>query len=516
MPGPLQNEAMSEASEHSSTARRRNWWILTGSILAAMGLFSSVFLVVLEVILDAAPYLGALYLLFALVIVIGLLLLVVGFIHRRRFPDPERKEFAAKLRFTVDLAKRSHFYAIVSTFMTSLLVLALLSFGSYKSYRATESASFCGELCHSVMHPEWTTYQTSSHARVACVECHIGEGVDWFVKSKIDGLRQIWAVTTNSFSRPIPTPIHNLRPARETCEQCHWAQKFIGYKELVRAYTLSDEENTPHRLRMLLKIGGEQAGFMKGSGIHYHMLMAAKVEYIATDERRQDIPWVRVTRADGSVSEFDDVDYPLSEADKATAEVRTMDCMDCHNRPAHQFAAPMSSVNMAIEQGAISRSLPYVKVQAVQALSQQYGATDEAMVGIANDLRNYYREEYPQFLEDGSEELAQAIQAVQAIYQRSIFPAMQADWSAYPDNIGHHYSPGCFRCHNERMQSAAGENIFTTCDKCHLILAQGESIDEVNVNFRTGLAFVHPEDDSTIEDYQDCVDCHTGGGGVYE
>jgi hypothetical protein len=255
---------------------------------------------------------------------------------------------------------------------------------------------------------------------------------------------------------------------------------------------------------------------MKGSGIHYHMLIASKVEYIATDERRQDIPWVRVTRADGSVSEFNNVDYPLSEADKATAEVRTMDCMDCHNRPAHQFKAPMSSVNMAIEQGAISRSLPYVKVQAVLALSQRYETTDEAMVGIANDLRNYYREEYPRFLEDGSEELTQAIQAVQAVYRRSIFPTMNADWSAYPDNIGHHYSPGCFRCHNESMQSAAGEHIFTTCNKCHLILAQGESIDEVNVDFRTGLAFVHPEDGSTIEEYLDCVDCHTGGGGVYE
>ncbi len=506
---------MSETSGRPA-ARRRNWWMLTGSILTGMGFFSSACLIVLEAMLEAAPYLGALYLLFALVILIGLLLIAVGFIHRRRVPDPDRKGIVATIRFTLDLAKRSHFYAIVSIFMVTLMVLVLLGFGSYKSYRATESASFCGELCHDVMHPEWTTYQTSSHARVACVECHIGEGADWFVKSKIDGLRQVWAVTIQSYSRPIPTPIHNLRPARETCEECHWPQKFIGYKELVRAYTLSDEDNTQHKLRMLLKIGGEQTGFMKGSGIHYHMLIASKVEYIATDERRQDIPWVRVTRADGSVSEFNDVDYPLSEEARATAEVRVMDCMDCHNRPAHQFMAPMTSVNMAIEQGAIPRSLPYVKVQAVRALSRKYETTEGAMVGIANDLRNYYRESYPEFLEEGSEDLTEAIQAVQALYRRSIFPAMDANWSAYPDNIGHHYSPGCFRCHNERMQSAAGENIFTTCNKCHLILAQGESIDEVTVDFREGLAFVHPEDGSTIEEFQECVDCHTGGGDIYE
>ncbi|MDH3521175.1 MAG: NapC/NirT family cytochrome c [Myxococcales bacterium] len=507
---------MSEANEYSSTKRPRNWWLLLGSILIGMGLFSSVFLVVLEAILTAAPYLGVLYLLFALAIVVGLGMLLVGVIQRRHVADPQRKGLIAKIRFTLDLAKRSHFYAIVSIFMAGMFVLALLSFGSYKSYRATESASFCGELCHSVMHPEWTTYQTSSHARVACVECHIGEGADWFVKSKIDGLRQVWAVTVNSFSRPIPTPIHNLRPARETCEECHWPQKFIGYRELVRAYTLSDEENTAHRLRMLLKIGGEQTGFMKGSGIHYHMLIAAKIEYIATDERRQNIPWVRVTRSDGSVTEFDSLDSPLSEAEKAGAEVRTMDCMDCHNRPSHQFMAPMSAVNMAIEQGAIPRTLPHIKVQAVRALSHEYKTTDQAMVGVANSLRNYYREEYPQFVENGSEDLTRAIQAVQAIYRGSIFPEMHASWSAYPDNIGHHYSPGCFRCHNESMQSAEGENIFTTCTKCHLILAQGESIDDVKVDFRTGLAFVHPEDGATIEEYVDCVDCHTGGGGVYE
>ena len=267
---------------------------------------------------------------------------------------------------------------------------------------------------------------------------------------------------------------------------------------------------------MLLKIGGEQTGFMKGSGIHYHMLIASSVQYIAMDERRQDIRWVRVTRADGSVTEFNDVDNPISEEEMAAAEVRGMDCMDCHNRPAHQFKAPMTSVNIAIEQGAIPRSLPYVKVQAVQALSKKYETTDEALVGIANDMRNFYREEYPQFLEDGNDDLAQAIDAVQTIYQSSIFPMMKADWSAYPDNIGHHYSPGCFRCHNESMESETGEHIFTKCSNCHLILAQGESIDDVNVDFRTGLEFVHPEDGATIDEYQDCVDCHTGGGGVYE
>jgi hypothetical protein len=490
--------------------------LLLGLLLVVSGFLSGLFLFALEMILEAASYLGALYLLFTAVFLLGVALVPLGLLNGRNGAKGRPKKRSWNVHFEFDLAKRKHLYATLALLISGPLVLFLLGFGSYRSYQATESPGFCGQLCHSAMHPEWTTYQTSSHARVACVECHIGEGADWFVKSKIDGLRQVWAVTVNSFSRPIPTPIHNLRPARETCEECHWPQKFIGYKELVRAYYLADEENTPHRLRMLVKIGGEQTGFMKGSGIHYHMLIASKVEYIARDPRRQDIAWVRVTRADGSVSEFDNVGEPLTDAEKAALELRTMDCMDCHNRPAHQFLSPMSSVNMALEQGAMPKSLPYVKVQAVKALSERHETTEEAMVGIANYVRNYYRKEYPEILENRSEELTQAIQVTQAIYRRSVFPAMNADWSAYPNNIGHHYSPGCFRCHNEDMKSSDGEVIFTTCNKCHLILAQGESVDEVSVDFHEGLAFVHPEDGSTIEEYMDCTDCHTGGGDVYE
>jgi hypothetical protein len=511
----MQGKSMTENSETPHVKHRRNWLLVLGIVLTLGGLFSGLFLFGLELMIEAASYLGALYVLFTAVFLIGVALIPLGLLNGRNGAGSKPKKRSWNVHFEFDLANRKHLIVTLALLISGPLVLFLLGFGSYRSYHATESPGFCGELCHSVMHPEWTTYQTSSHARVSCVECHIGEGADWFVKSKIDGLRQVWAVTVNSFSRPIPTPIHNLRPARETCEECHWPQKFIGYKELIRPYYLGDEENTAHRLRMLLKIGGEQTGFMKGSGIHYHMLIASTVEYIATDERRQNIAWVRVNRADGSVSEFENVGMPLTDAERAELEVRTMDCMDCHNRPAHQFRSPMASVNMALEQGAIPTSLPYIKVEAVKALSQPHETTEEAMVGIANYLRNYYREEYPEVLEGQSEDLTRAIQATQTIYRSSIFPVMGADWSAYPDNIGHHYSPGCFRCHNEDMQASNGEIVFTECNKCHLILAQGEFIDEVSVDFTKGLPFVHPEDGATVDEFMNCVDCHTGGGDVY-
>jgi hypothetical protein len=155
-------------------------------------------------------------------------------------------------------------------------------------------------------------------------------------------------------------------------------------------------------------------------------------------------------------------------------------------------------------------------VQAVSALDTNYDTTDEAMVGIANAIRAYYREEHPEFLEDGAPMLRETIQELQEIYKRSIFPEMKARWSAYPDNIGHLESPGCFRCHTDTMEAADGETVFTTCNKCHVILAQGDSIAKVNVDLDEGLVFVHPEDSSEMEEYESCSDCHTGGKSLYE
>jgi nitrate/TMAO reductase-like tetraheme cytochrome c subunit len=464
---------------------------------------------------ESAPYLGVLYLLFTAVIVAGFILIPAGMLlERRQQKSATRRGSLSEFRF--DLKVAEHRYVALSLLVSGVLVIVLSSVGAYKSFQATESSEFCGQLCHSVMNPEWVRYNASPHARVRCAECHIGSGADWFVRSKLSGLRQIWATAVDSFSRPIPTPIHDLRPARETCEECHWRRKFTGYKELVRSYFLSDEENTQHQLRMLVKIGGEKTTFLKGSGIHYHMLIASQVEYIATDERRQEIAWVRVSRADGSVSEYRNEENGLSEEELAQFERRVMDCMDCHNRPSHQYPPPMQVVNEAIEEGSISQEIPFIKVQAVAALDRSYATPEEAFVGIANELREYYRDEYPEFLDKRRDELRRAIQKVQSLYGETIFPEMKADWSAYPDNIGHRDSPGCFRCHSDTMVADDGQTIFTTCNKCHLILAQGETIDQVNVNIEEGLPFIHPEDFDTIEEFTLCSDCHTGGAAVYE
>jgi nitrate/TMAO reductase-like tetraheme cytochrome c subunit len=462
----------------------------------------------------SSPYSGILYAFASLMLLAGFALIPLGMLwERRRQRHGRRRPLSV---FRIDLENREHRYVALTLALGFTALMLLVGIGSYKSFQATESAEFCGQLCHDVMQPEWVRYRESPHAQVACADCHIGEGADWFVKSKISGLRQVWAVAVDSYDRPIPTPIHDLRPARETCEHCHWRRKFTGYQELVRSYYLSDEENTLSQMRMLLKIGGERSTLLKGSGIHYHMLIANSVEYIATDEKRHEIAWVRVKRADGSVSEYEDSENPLSDAERARLEVRTMDCLDCHNRPAHRFPTATQSVNEALEAGSIDRGLPEIKLKAVEAIDGDYRSTAEAQEAISVRLGEYYRREYPEVFERKNADLMRSIEEVQQIYRTTVFPEMKASWRAYPSNIGHRDSPGCFRCHNDRMVSSGGETIFTDCTRCHLILAQGETIGNVDVNIETGLPFVHPEDGDVMEEYTQCNDCHTGGKDVYE
>ncbi len=493
-----------------------NWISLTGIFLAGIGLGAALLTLLLDLLSGRSQaYTGLLYLVYFAFIVMGVAAVPAGMLREVKNRKVKGKPSISG-DLIIDFRKPAHRRTLLVVLGSGLFIFLLLTVGSYQTFQATETNDFCGNLCHSVMHPEYTTYNYSSHARVDCVECHIGHGADWYVRSKLSGIRQIFAVMTKSYPKPIPTPIVNLRPARETCEQCHWPKKFIGYKESVRSYYRSDEENSPYRIRMLMKIGGEEHSLMKGSGIHYHMLLASKVEYIARDQERQEIAWVRIAHDDGVVVEYEDSDNPLTEGERNSLPKRVMDCMDCHNRPSHQFPTPMSLVNRALDVGTISRKLPYIKVQAVRALTEEYDTTQAAVEGIGQALLSYYRKNYPKLTADRPAEVHGAIEEVRKIYQRSIFPEMNAKWSNYPDNIGHRDWLGCFRCHNDRLNSAEGKSIFTTCSRCHLILAQGENVEKATVDFDEGLAFLHPEGGDVIEEFTECVDCHTGGSELYD
>jgi nitrate/TMAO reductase-like tetraheme cytochrome c subunit len=503
------------SSEPNIPGSFRNWLSLGGIAVMIVSLACAVVFGVLEFLSgQARPYVGILYVVCTVGLVMGFLLVPLGALieqSRRKAGRPSRVLYG----FRFDFTNPQHRHTALVLLSGAALVLLLVPVGAYKSFQATESRQFCGELCHKVMQPEWVRYNDSPHARVLCVDCHIGPGAGWFVRSKLSGLRQVWAVATNSYPRPIPTPIHDLRPARETCEECHWRRQFVGYKEVARSYYLSGKDNSVQNLRMLIKIGGERTTLLRGFGIHYHMLIARHVEYIATDEQRQEIRWVRVTRQDGSVREFTS-GGPLTDAEKATLEKRTMDCMDCHNRPSHQFPAPTHRVDMALAAGTLSLELPSIKVQAVLALDGDYATISQAMTGIEHSMRNFYEEKYPEISQKNGRALTSSIASLKSIYRETIFPYMKSDWAVYPDNIGHLDSPGCFRCHNDEMRTAQGDTVATACSTCHVILAQGQDIQKFDVDLERGLPFVHPEDFETIEEYTYCPDCHTGGADLYE
>jgi hypothetical protein len=358
--------------------------------------------------------------------------------------------------------------------------IANLAIGSQFTYRAVaymDSVTFCGKTCHTVMQPEFAAYQNSPHSRVECVACHIGPGASWFVQSKLSGLGQVFAVILNTYPRPIPTPVHNLRPARETCEACHWPQKFVQDRLQVIGKYADDEHNTLTKTVLLMRIsgGGEQPG------IHFaHLAPGVTITYNPADESRQTISRVEYHN---SVTGRTTV-YTAADAKPAALKglaVRQMDCMDCHNRPTHTFQMPERAVDTAIATGAISPALPFIKKIAVEALRKEYKSQAEADAGIAAAIEGNYKTTDPAVV-------ARAARAVVAIYDRNIFPNMHITWGSYPNNLGHMDFPGCFRCHDGSHTSADGRTIPNDCDTCHKTLA----MDEANPKILTDLGLTAP------------------------
>jgi hypothetical protein len=424
--------------------------------------------------------------------VIGMGLLALGaWIHRRR-----ARAGGARPAFTIDLARPRDKRALIGFIAGTVVFLLVSAMGSYNTYHYTESVSFCGEACHTPMKPEYTAYLNSSHARVACTDCHVGPGAEYYLKSKINGVHQLYCVAIDRYQRPIRTPIKNMRPAQETCEQCHWPQMFVGNLDRTYSHFLSDETNTPFTVRLLLKVGGADPLHGPTGGIHWHMSVNNKIEYVASDDQRQIIPWVRVTSSEGKVTEFRVKGFKDTPDPK---NIRLMDCMDCHNRPAHNFSPPNDSVDLAMSLGQIDPSMPWVKSNAVAALVAPYTNDDEAMAKIDSALRTTYKK---------SPRVDRLVAQVQEIYRQNFFPEMKSDWRVYPNNIGHKNWNGCFRCHDGLHKAGDGKTTIaaSSCNACHIILAQGSGAQLAQLSAK-GLDFYHI--DSEYSEFS-CNNCHTG------
>lgn len=485
-----------------------NFITLVGAAVAGVSLAITFFLLLLEATSEtASPYMGIIAFVIApFFLIIGLILIAWGIAreHRR-----ERLGKPQDLRLPrIDLNNPRHRTAITTFVVGTLFFLGVAIFTSFKAYEHTESDQFCGETCHSVMEPEYTAYQFSPHARVGCVQCHIGSGANYFVKSKLSGSYQVYAVLTNSYPRPIPTPIENLRPAQQTCEQCHWPKHFYSEKQHVNTYFISDSQNTKWTLNLLMKIGGGNIEAGPTSGIHWHMNIENEVTYAAMDTQRQVIPWVKVRRPDGSETIYRDSELSLPDDSIARgAQYRRMDCIDCHNRPTHIFHPPARSVNHVMAQGWIDPALPGVKSTAVNALEQPYSTKQEASDGISAAIRTFYGKDYPQVASTKKAAIDRAVAEVQKIYSRNYFPEMQVTWKKFPDNLGHMYYKGCFRCHDGKHVSDEGKVLSRDCNACHTILAQHFETDSLRISLG-GIDYKHPVDIGDAWKEMNCSDCH--------
>jgi len=435
-----------------------------------------------------SPYIGILiFMILPGVFLGGLILIPLGIILRSR---RERHKgiypsYFPPLDFKNTELRRLLLFVGVTTFLNVIIMGQL----AYSSINYMDSVTFCGKTCHTVMQPQYVAYEHSPHARVACVECHIGPGASWFVRSKLSGTYQVFATTFNTYPRPIPVPVTSLRPARETCEQCHWPAKFEGNRLVIIPQYADDESNTLTKTVLLMHIGGGDGL----GGIHgAHVGPGITIRY-GSDESRQKMQWVEYSNAQaGKKTLF--VDDKTNPKTVNPESGRVMDCIDCHNQPTHVFHLPGQAMDDAMAAGKISPALPYVKKEGVALLQAEYPSQREASQKIAEGLEQFYKEKYPGVFDSQKAEISKAAKAVVAIYSQNVFPKMKVTWGTYPNNLGHMNFPGCFRCHGTLHASDdPSKMVPQDCNTCHNVLAMGDPSPKILTDLGLGGTAAKPQ-----------------------
>jgi nitrate/TMAO reductase-like tetraheme cytochrome c subunit len=390
-----------------------------------------------------------------------------------------------------------------------VLTLLLLIGGAY-TWEYTNSPEFCGTACHT-MPPEYTAYLTSPHARVDCVDCHIGRGfIATRITRKAGDIRHVIATAFKTYEFPIRAD--DLRPARETCERCHFPEKFSDDSLRERQRFATDTANTPNTLYLVMKTGGGSERLGLGRGIHWHI--ENQVLYLPFDPEEQEIPYVRVVEQDGSFTEYSDVEAQVDPETIDPAQLKEMDCITCHNRITHLVYTPEATVDQLMERGLISRDIPEIRRQAVELYSRLYDSVEMGVSGIGS-LAAFYQVYYPDFYASNQEKVDAAIRALQEAYRQSVFPEQNSDWTSHPNNIGHKDSPGCFRCHDGKHLNADQEAVRLECNLCHsipVVAGQQDFVAEIEISRgpepeshlnANWISLHHQAFDAT------CANCHT-------
>jgi NapC/NirT cytochrome c family protein len=436
-------------------AAARNLVSLVGAAIttAMAALFVSLFVLQLLGYLTN-PYIGLLiYVAVPAVFVLGLLLIPLGMWlaarRHRRGGHVQPPEWPV-----IDLRQPHQRHVLVAVLALTIINLVIVSLAAYGGVHYMETSSFCGRVCHTTMEPQFVAHQAWPHARVECVDCHVGTGAGAFVAAKAAGTRQLFQVLTNNIPKPVPSPAELIQPARATCGECH--SGFMRERDEIRVVREfgDDEANTETTSTLRMHVGGPSAG------IHRHNSL--EIDYPAADEDKDTISYVRARSADGTVREF----RTEGASGSGVGTLRRMDCLDCHNRPAHTFSfTPQRAVDGAVAQGDIPRELAFARREAVAAVSAEYADRMAALEGIATRLRTFYASR------PGTDArlVERAVAGVYGVWTRNVFPLMRVTWGTYPNHVGHVDTPGCFRCHDDTHKAADGAVIKQDCELCHAI-----------------------------------------------
>ena len=416
-------------------------WITTLSV----GAFVT-YLVMDQFGLLGSPYAG----LFGFMVVpaffaLGLILIPVGMwveARRRRAGHPAWRWPA------IDLGARRTRAIVGAVALLTIVNLAIVTVASVGAIHYSESNAFCGQVCHVPMEPEFTAHRLSPHSRIKCVDCHVTPTAAGFVTTKMNGTRQLYELVTNTYNRPIPSPRDRIPVPAATCEHCH--APIEPEREVKRVFREhKDNERSSEILSTLMMFSGKS---------HWHARPDVVVEYVATDKTLRTIPYVKVTQG-GTATEYfaENVTAP-----PAGQPLRRMDCLDCHNRPSHTLASTAAQVvDRAIARGEISASVPFVRSQMVDALSEEHPAGTDASQAVVDRLTKVFGTATP--------EARQAVQAAQRLYRENVFPRMKITWGTYTNQLFHVDDTGCFRCHDDThtMKGNPEKKVRQDCELCH-------------------------------------------------
>jgi hypothetical protein len=442
-----------------------------GGFLVFISFGLLVFLVMLDIVTGTSnPYMGVItYLVLPVVLVFGLALVPIdAWIQRRRHAKGGPEPLTLDMTNPV-VRKVAMFFAA-----SSMFILVSLTVASYRGVEYMDTKDFCGRVCHDVMIPEYTAYTRSSHASVPCTQCHIGPGTSWFVKAKLSGIPQVWHYTLKDYPRPLATPVKALRPSRDTCENCHNPELFYGGRSHTTIAYGQDEANTKDVETMVMKIG---SGGVPGSGIHSHMYN--KITYLPASDDYKEIAWVRVEHKDtGLVEEFVNTEKKGElDALRKKHEVRKMDCIDCHNRAAHDFVSYEKLVDDAMNRRKIDPTLPFIKKQIMTAVGEQNGPAEKVLTdaqmkdnaAVIDKIMGFYEKQYPEVYGKRRADIEMSLKSARDLYLTSAWPHMKVNSKTYPNWKGHNDDLGCWRCHGKMEAFIPGprKEISQDCNLCH-------------------------------------------------